>query len=200
MGFPFPWRYGPFPFTTHRLPDCPHSYQKGLFSAHYPDCLRNTRYERLTLSFLSYQALSPILDIASRANKHLKKAKQMVEYWRGSHGGAFPVKITVPIAMTVFATIQFRNFRDMAVSSSLFSADGNGKNSSKGKDSKLDHDTTPSLMRYFEIPGDYVRKTLTQALREAEAEERRQLEKEAVARRAARVEEMKQKELKNAKK
>jgi len=37
----------PFPVTTHRLCDCPYLYQKGRLTS---DCLRNTRYERLTLS------------------------------------------------------------------------------------------------------------------------------------------------------
>ena len=53
-------RCGAFPLTTFRLPECPYSYQKGRnTSAHYPDCLRNTRYERLTLSCQSYQAWTP---------------------------------------------------------------------------------------------------------------------------------------------
>lgn len=146
--------------------------------------------------------VSPILDIAARANKHLKKAKRVVEYWRGAHAGTFPVKVTVPIMMTVYATIDFRNFRAAA------DGDGNEKRASsrnKPKDeTKKDERGTsdapldfsaraPSDPAYFEVPPGYARKTLVQALREAEEEERRQLEAEARARKAKREEAHKQK-------
>ena len=146
--------------------------------------------------------VSPILDIAARANKHLKKAKRVVEYWRGAHAGTFPVKVTVPIMMTVYATIDFRNFRAAA------DGDGNEKRASsrnKPKDeTKKDERGTsdapfdflaraPSDPAYFEVPPGYARKTLVQALREAEEEERRQLEAEARARKAKREEAQKQK-------
>jgi hypothetical protein len=146
--------------------------------------------------------VSPILDIAARANKHLKKAKRVVEYWRGAHAGTFPVKVTVPIMMTVYATIDFRNFRAAA------DGDGNEKRASSRnkpkdetkKDERGTSDApadfsarTPSDPAYFEVPPGYKRKTLVQALREAEEEERRQLEAEARARKAKREEAQKQK-------
>ena len=53
---------------------------------------------------------SPILDVMSHANKHLKKVKRLVEYWRGAHGDAFPVKVQVPIVMTAYVTVDFRDF------------------------------------------------------------------------------------------
>ena len=133
---------------------------------------------------VSVEALNPILDIASRANKHLKKAKAVFAYWEKEQSGRFPVKVTVPIIMTVFATIQFLNFREMA--DGVFGKSTNEK----------DDTTSGTSSSYFEIPDGYVRKTLVQALREAEAEERAQLEREAKARRAAHLEERKQKELK----
>ena len=158
--------------------------------------------------------VSPILDIASRANKHLKKAKRIVEYWRGAHAGTFPVKVTVPIMMTVYATIDFRNFRAAAEASGDAEedadaggdgferparqkktgrrTDGTGSRSPSEKTEK----TTPNDRAYFEVPPGYARKTLVQALREAEEEERRQLEAEARARKAARDEAQRLKQLK----
>jgi hypothetical protein len=112
------------------------------------------------------------------------------------------VKVTVPIMMTVYATIDFRNFRAAA------DGDGNEKRASsrnKPKDvTKKDERGTsdapffdfsaraPSDPAYFEVPPGYARKTLVQALREAEEEERRQLEAEARARKAKREEAAKQ--------
>ena len=43
-----------FPITTFRLPDCPYSYQKGLFSLPLL-FVHTSRYTKLTLSFVSYQ-------------------------------------------------------------------------------------------------------------------------------------------------
>ena len=54
--------------------------------------------------------LLPILDVMSHANKHLNKANRLIQYWRADHGGAFPVKVTVPIAMTVYVVMRFKDF------------------------------------------------------------------------------------------
>jgi hypothetical protein len=154
--------------------------------------------------------VSPILDIASRANKHLKKAKRIVEYWRGAHAGTFPVKVTVPIMMTVYATIDFRNFRAAAETSgdAEEDADAGGGGFERARQKKTGRrtdgtgsrspsvKTTPNDRAYFEVPPGYARKTLVQALREAEEEEKRQLEAEARARKAARDEAQRLKQLK----
>ena len=143
--------------------------------------------------------VAPILDVASRANKHLRKAKRVVEYWRGAHAGKFPVKVTVPIMMTVYATVDFRNFRaaprDPAEASDVGAGGAVATDEKKRSgDAKRNAECSsspsnaPSDPAYFEIPPGYARKTLVQALREAEEEERRQLEAEARARRAARDE------------
>ena len=139
--------------------------------------------------------VSPILDIASRANKHLKKAKRVVEYWRGAHAGKFPVKVTVPIMMTVYATIDFRNFRAAAEADEDDARPPRNKTKDEHKKDERRMDApadfsahTPSDPAYFEVPPGYARKTLVQALREAEEEERRQLEAEARARKAKREE------------
>ena len=144
--------------------------------------------------------VSPILDIASRANKHLKKAKRVVEYWRGAHAGKFPVKVTVPIMMTVYATIDFRNFRAAAEADEDDARPPRNKTKDEHKKDERRMDApadfsahTPSDPAYFEVPPGYARKTLVQALREAEEEERRQLEAEARARKAKREEAQKQK-------
>jgi hypothetical protein len=156
---------------------------------------------------LRVEDVSPILDIASRANKHLKKAKRIVEYWRGAHAGTFPVKVTVPIMMTVYATIDFRNFRAAAETSgdAEEDADAGGGGFERARQKKTGRrtdgtgsrspsvKTTPDDRAYFEVPPGYARKTLVQALREAEEEERRQLEAEARARKAKREEAHKQK-------
>ena len=123
--------------------------------------------------------MSPILDIASRANKHLKKAKRVVEYWRGAHAGTFPVKVTVPIMMTVYATIDFRNFRAAAETSgdAEEDADAGGDGGERARRKKAgrrtggtgsrasSEKTTPNDRAYFEVPPGYARKTLVQALR-----------------------------------
>jgi hypothetical protein len=159
---------------------------------------------------LRVEDVSPILDIASRANKHLKKAKRVVEYWRGAHAGTFPVKVTVPIMMTVYATIDFRNFRAAAETSgdAEEDADAGGDGGERARRKKAgrrtggtgsrasSEKTTPNDRAYFEVPPGYARKTLVQALREAEEEERRQLEAEARARKAARDEAQRLKQLK----
>lgn len=159
---------------------------------------------------LRVEDVSPILDIASRANKHLKKAKRVVEYWRGAHAGTFPVKVTVPIMMTVYATIDFRNFRAAAETSgdAEEDADAGGDGGERARRKKAGRRTggtgsrapsekpTPNDRAYFEVPPGYARKTLVQALREAEEEERRQLEAEARARKAARDEAQRLKQLK----
>ena len=148
--------------------------------------------------------VAPILDIASRANKHLKKAKRAVEYWRGAHAGKFPVKITVPIMMTVYATIDFRNFR--AAEADPARARGSGAArarrhrdgsaaSARRTGAPADGANTPADPAFFEVPPGYARKSLAQALREAEERERRQLEAEARARRAARDEAQRRKQL-----
>jgi hypothetical protein len=147
---------------------------------------------------LRAEDVSPILDIASRANKHLKKAKRVVEYWQGAHAGTFPVKVTVPIMMTVYATIDFRNFRAAAETSGDAAEDAGGDGGPERARRKkgLEEKTTPNDRAYFEVPPGYARKTLVQALREAEEEERRQLEAEARARKAARDEAQRLKQLK----
>ena len=153
---------------------------------------------------LRVEDVSPILDIASRANKHLKKAKRIVEYWRGAHAGTFPVKVTVPIMMTVYATIDFRNFRAAAEDADA-GGDGFERPARQKKTGRRTDGTgsrspsekaTPNDRAYFEVPPGYARKTLVQALREAEEEEKRQLEAEARARKAARDEAQRLKQLK----
>jgi len=103
--------------------------------------------------------------------------------------------------MTVYATIDFRNFRAAAEDADAGGdgferparqkktgrrTDGTGSRSPSEK-------TTPNDRAYFEVPPGYARKTLVQALREAEEEEKRQLEAEARARKAKREEAQKQK-------
>ena len=108
--------------------------------------------------------LAPILDVMSHANKHLKKVKRLVEYWRGAHGDAFPVKVQVPIVMTAYVVVDFRDF------ATLETHDGSGND--------------PSVPRgFFDVPEGYETKSLLRALKEAEEEERRLLEAEAAARR-----------------
>ena len=54
--------------------------------------------------------LLPILDVMSHANKHLNKANRLIQYWRKDHGASFPVKVLVPIAMTVYVVMRFKDF------------------------------------------------------------------------------------------
>ena len=102
--------------------------------------------------------LAPILDVMSHANKHLKKVKRLVEYWRGAHGNAFPVKVQVPIVMTAYVAVDFRDF------ATLETHDGPG--------------TTERPAGFFDVPEGYETKSLLRALKEAEEEERRLLEAE----------------------
>ena len=104
---------------------------------------------------LTVDDLMPILDVMSHANKHLKKVNRFVQYWRGEHGGFFPVKVLVPIVMTVYAVMRFQDF-------TLLPKDGS---------SGLAPD-------HFKVPPGYKEKTLVEALKEAEAEERRLLAQE----------------------
>ena len=107
--------------------------------------------------------LAPILDVMSHANKHLKKVKRLVEYWRGAHGDAFPVKVQVPIVMTAYVTVDFRDF------ATLDTHDESGDD--------------PIPRDFFDVPKGYETKSLLRALKDAEEEERRLLEAEAAARR-----------------
>ena len=102
----------------------------------------------------------------SHANKHLKKVRRLVEYWRGAHGDAFPVKVQVPIVMTAYVTVHFRDFATLEP-----------RDLGSGDD--------PSVPKgFFDVPEGYETKSLLRALKEAEEEERRLLEAEAAARRS----------------
>ena len=92
----------------------------------------------------------PILDVMSHANKHLNKANRLIQYWRADHGGAFPVKVTVPIAMTVYVVMRFKDFARLPATDDGMSG------------LPTDH---------FEVPRGFVLKSLDQALKEAEEEE-----------------------------
>ena len=114
--------------------------------------------------------LAPILDVMSHANKHLKKVRRLVEYWRGAHGNAFPVKVQVPIVLTVFAVARFRDFTLLSEDerSRVLSSRGEGESAADG---------------FFDVPRDFARKSLVQAMKEAEEKERRLMAAEAKARR-----------------
>ena len=60
---------------------------------------------------MSVDDLLPILDVMSHANKHLNKATRLIQYWRKDHGASFPVKVLVPIAMTVYVVMRFKDLR-----------------------------------------------------------------------------------------
>ena len=94
--------------------------------------------------------LLPILDVMSHANKHLNKANRLIQYWRADHGGAFPVKVTVPIAMTVYVVMRFKDFARLPAT---------------------DDDMSGLPIDHFEVPHGFVLKSLDQALKEAEEEE-----------------------------
>jgi hypothetical protein len=110
---------------------------------------------------LKVDDLLPILDVMSHANKHLKKVNTFVGYWRGEHGGFFPVKVQVPIVMTVYAVMHFRDFALLPRT-----ADNLGG--------------LPD--NHFEVPAGYELKTLGDALKEVEAEELRLLDEETETR------------------
>ena len=103
------------------------------------------------------------MDVMSHANKHLKKVKRLVEYWRGAHGDAFPVKVQVPIVMTAYVTVDFRDFATL--------------------ETHDESDDDPIPRDFFDVPKGYETKSLLRALKDAEEEERRLLEAEAAARR-----------------
>jgi hypothetical protein len=108
---------------------------------------------------LKVDDLLPILDVMSHANKHLKKVNKFVKYWRGEHGGFFPVKVQVPIVMTVYAVMHFRDFALLP------------------RDAEAPGGVPPD---HFDVPAGYAFKTLGDALREAEEEERKLLTEETL--------------------
>ena len=114
--------------------------------------------------------LASILDVASRANKHLKKVRRLVEYWRERKPSHFPVKVQVPIVLTVFAVARFRDFTLLSEDerSRVLSSRGEGESAADG---------------FFDVPRDFARKSLVQAMKEAEEKERRLMAAEAKARR-----------------
>jgi len=114
--------------------------------------------------------LASILDVASRANKHLKKVRRLVEYWRERKPRHFPVKVQVPIVLTVFAVARFRDFTLLSEDerSRVLSSRGEGESAADG---------------FFDVPRDFARKSLVQAMKEAEEKERRLMAAEAKARR-----------------
>lgn len=114
--------------------------------------------------------LASILDVASRANKHLKKVRRLVEYWRERKPSHFPVKVQVPIVLTVFAVARFRDFTLLSEDerSRVLSSRVEGESAADG---------------FFDVPRDFARKSLVQAMKEAEEKERRLMAAEAKARR-----------------
>jgi hypothetical protein len=97
---------------------------------------------------ISAAQLSKILDVLALANKSAKHVSRVVNYWRDEHADMFPVKIQLPLALTVYAQLQFKDFKAL---------------SSKEEATKLKN-------AYFDVPSDYVVKSVDDFM--AEVEER----------------------------
>ena len=69
-----------FPPNTFRLRDCPYSSCEGTVTcAHYPDCLRNTRYERLSRSAFIVSAVLSLAQVHSHAGHAEEALKSLNE-------------------------------------------------------------------------------------------------------------------------
>mgnify|MGYP001958052763 FL=1 len=115
---------------------------------------------------MSVDDLLPILDVMSHANKHLNKANRLIQYWRKDHGASFPVKVLVPIAMTVYVVMRFKDFARLPATDDGLSGLPPG---------------------HFDIPAGFVLKSLDQALKEAEEEEKARAKAKAERERSKRT-------------
>jgi len=56
---------------------------------------------------------SSILDVLARANKHAERINRVFKYWCEHHAEMFPVKIQVPLMLTIYAQLQFKDFKKL---------------------------------------------------------------------------------------
>ena len=98
--------------------------------------------------------LSKILEIFTLVNKSAKRVGDVVEYWRDNHPDVFPVKIQVPLALSVYAQLHFKDFKAL---------------SAREREEKLESG-------FFDIPSDYRVKSMDELLDEAEERAYREME------------------------
>ena len=91
---------------------------------------------------------SSILDVLARANKHAERVNRVFKYWCEHHAEMFPVKIQVPLMLTIYAQLQFKDFKKLEP---------------RERDAKLRDG-------FFDVPKDYRVKSVEEML--AEVEER----------------------------
>ena len=63
---------------------------------------------------LSVHHVSSILDVLSHANKNAKHVNRAVKYWCDNHDDLFPVKIQVPLMFTIYALLQFKDYKALS--------------------------------------------------------------------------------------
>ena len=98
--------------------------------------------------------LSKILEIFTLVNRSAKRVGDVVQYWRDNHPDVFPVKIQVPLALSVYAQLHFKDFKQL---------------SAREREEKLESG-------FFDIPSDYRVKSLDELLDEAEERAYREME------------------------
>lgn len=87
---------------------------------------------------MSLQQLLPLLEVVGQANKHITK----VAHFMNKYGDMdrFPIKVQVPIFMTVYALVSFKHFREIVPKDGVDAS-------------------------FFQVPGDYHRKNMEDRMR-----------------------------------
>jgi hypothetical protein len=98
---------------------------------------------------------SQILDVLERANKNAAHVNRVVKYWCSNHENMFPVKIQVPLMLTIYAQVQFKDFKAL---------------DKRAREAKLRDG-------FFEIPSDYRVKSVDEMLAEVEERANRDMER-----------------------
>jgi len=93
---------------------------------------------------LSVRHLSSILDVLSHANKSAKHVNRAVKYWCDNHDELFPVKIQVPLMFTIYAQLQFKDYKALTAVE---------------RDEKI-------ASGFFDIPSDYARRSIDDVMTE----------------------------------
>lgn len=91
---------------------------------------------------MSLRQLLPLLEVVGTANKHINKVSKFMNKYGDLN--MFPVKVQIPIIMTVYALLSFKHFKVLTRSDNI------------GPD-------------FFAVPKDYTRKRLDQVVQQLEA-------------------------------
>ncbi|GHP11965.1 hypothetical protein PPROV_001069200 [Pycnococcus provasolii] len=114
----------------------------------------------------SLKELLPLLHIIGRVNKTIMKVSKFIE--RYGTMDLFPVKLQVPIAMTVYLLVTFRDFQRRGDEPSKTNAGwgwfGGGSSGGGSFDTLIRPDDVPE--GFFDIPSDYKEREVEDVLKE----------------------------------